>query len=151
MRKLIWKKKKKKKQQTILVNLPLDSEVSWLISGLIAVGSGSAGSVVTNRLSESHRVLLLEAGGTPHPMLRIPLMTYFLHGIGAVDWKWRTVPQKAACFGLRNNVIKPVNQFATVLHVNNSTCLEFMVSFSFILLSRWVSGLLEKLSVDPVI
>ncbi len=60
--------------------------------------------MLANRLSESHRVLLLEAGGTPNAMLRIPLLTYILYGRSPIDWKFETVPQKASSFGLNNNV-----------------------------------------------
>ena len=71
---------------------------------MIIVGGGSAGCVVAHRLSETHRVLLLEAGGTPNVLLRVPLFTYILYGRGPIDWKFETVPQKYAGFGLNNNV-----------------------------------------------
>ena len=52
----------------------------------IIVGSGSAGSVVAARLAESgHSVLLIEAGGPPHPLLSVPAFAPFFWGT-AYDW-----------------------------------------------------------------
>ncbi|CAL8106812.1 unnamed protein product [Orchesella dallaii] len=65
----------------------------------IVVGGGSAGSVVTNRLSENgkYSVLLLEAGGKPSPYNTLPgLAPFNLHM--PTDWKYRTVPQQHSCY-----------------------------------------------------
>ncbi|CAG7718406.1 unnamed protein product [Allacma fusca] len=73
----------------------------------IVVGSGSAGAIVANRLSENPawKVLLLEAGGEPAPLHAIPGLALFLTNHKATDWRHLTVPQK--------NVggIAPNNQF----------------------------------------
>ena len=63
------------------------------------VGGGSAGAVVANRLSRNNKVLLIEAGGDPLSLQRVPgFAPYFLHNPN-VDWMHRTVPQKHALFG----------------------------------------------------
>ena len=73
------------------------------------MGSGSAGSVVANRLSEHFRVLLIEAGGSPFPLSMItPLAPQFLN-LPDVDWADKSVPQKNACHALENNVM--INNF----------------------------------------
>ena len=66
------------------------------------MGAGTAGAVVANRLSEDPRVsvLLLEAGGSENIISDIPLAYQALQGT-PVDWQYRTVPQEASCFGLR--------------------------------------------------
>ncbi|KAK5638286.1 hypothetical protein RI129_012581 [Pyrocoelia pectoralis] len=69
----------------------------------IIIGSGSAGSVVANRLSEiSHwRVLLLEAGRPETAFSKTPMMTPFLP-FTDFNWGYVTEPTKKACLGLRN-------------------------------------------------
>ena len=68
---------------------------------MFAVGSGSAGSVLANRLSEDPHitVLLLEAGGSENIISEIPLAYQFLQK-SAMDWAYHTQPQTHACFGL---------------------------------------------------
>ena len=59
----------------------------------IIVGSGSAGSVLANRLTESgqHRVVVLEAGGTDlRPYVQLPLGYGKLFYNPAVNWMYRT-------------------------------------------------------------
>lgn len=65
------------------------------------VGGGSAGCVVASRLSEDPRikVLLLEAGGSENLVSDIPQTPVILQG-STIDWKYETVPQQNACFGL---------------------------------------------------
>ncbi|CAM1302662.1 Uncharacterised protein g3344 [Pycnogonum litorale] len=68
----------------------------------IVVGSGSAGSVIASRLSEDPRtsVLLLEAGGHESLFSRIPTLASDLQRT-PIDWKYKTIPQKYACYGLK--------------------------------------------------
>jgi len=71
---------------------------------LVTVGGGSAGAVVANRLSLHNRVLLLEAGGDPNPLARIPVTSPILLGQPNIDWRHRTVPQTNASQGLAGHV-----------------------------------------------
>lgn len=84
--------------------LLLGSQDLWLHEyDYIIVGSGSAGSVLANRLSE-HRhlqVLLLEAGGNENPISDIPI-AYQLLQKSRLDWAYQTTRQRHACFGLRH-------------------------------------------------
>ncbi|CAG7786432.1 unnamed protein product [Allacma fusca] len=66
----------------------------------IIVGGGSAGSVLANRLSENFTVLVLEAGGAPHPLHSIPLLSQFVQRMPHADWGYYTVPQRNSCLSL---------------------------------------------------
>ncbi|CAG7834533.1 unnamed protein product, partial [Allacma fusca] len=68
----------------------------------IVVGSGSAGAVVANRLSEHHNVLLLEAGGHPMPLSYVPVLAINLLNYPEIDWMHLTVPQTGACLAAKN-------------------------------------------------
>lgn len=66
----------------------------------IVVGSGAAGAVVANRLSEikKWKVLLLEAGGEPVDFLKIVgLYPYTMYS--KFNWGYNTTRQKNACLG----------------------------------------------------
>ncbi|KAJ4426635.1 hypothetical protein ANN_26433 [Periplaneta americana] len=68
----------------------------------IIVGSGSAGSVVANRLSEvsDWNILLLEAGGDPPISSEFPSLLFSIQKSDA-DWQYRTVPQEHGCQGMK--------------------------------------------------
>ncbi|XP_035709908.1 oxygen-dependent choline dehydrogenase-like [Folsomia candida] len=72
----------------------------------IIVGGGSAGAVVSNRLSANPncKVLLLEAGGNPTVLNSIPAMaTYNLHHPDT-DWMTPSEPLTTSCFACKDNV-----------------------------------------------
>ncbi|ODM88017.1 Alcohol dehydrogenase [acceptor] [Orchesella cincta] len=64
----------------------------------IIVGGGSAGAILANRLTASgeNRVLLLEAGGDPSPILDIPYAQRYF-GNSEMNWGYTTVKQERAC------------------------------------------------------
>ena len=70
-----------------------------------AVGAGSAGAVLANRLSENPNVtvLLLEAGGDPTPQSDIPFYAGSL-ALTEMDWLYQIEPQNHSCLGLINKV-----------------------------------------------
>ena len=72
----------------------------------IVVGSGSAGAVIANRLTENSltTVLLLEAGGPQNLISDIPGITPALYGTD-VDWQYKTVPQRRLGQALRDHRI----------------------------------------------
>ena len=67
----------------------------------VIVGSGPAGSVLANRLSENpnHTVLLIEAGKVETFMQNIPLFAAFMQST-AYSWDYLTEPQTKACLGI---------------------------------------------------
>ena len=75
------------------------------------MGAGSAGSVVANRLSETHKVLLLEAGGEPYFGTYTPNNALLMLTQPEVQWNFQTVPQKNACLAMNNNVSQNKNCF----------------------------------------
>lgn len=70
----------------------------------IIVGAGSAGAVIANRLSANPKwnVLLLEAGGDPTIMSRVPLIAPLLQ-FTQNDWKYFTEPEENTCRGYFEN------------------------------------------------
>ncbi|KAF2881941.1 hypothetical protein ILUMI_24238 [Ignelater luminosus] len=69
----------------------------------IIVGSGSAGAVVANRLSQvkDWKVLLLEAGSYPSAISEIPQLYYSLQHTPE-DWQPQMEPSKTCCLGLKD-------------------------------------------------
>ena len=62
----------------------------------IIVGSGSAGSVMANRLTEDgkHTVLVLEYGGTDAgPLIQMPSALSYPMNMSTYDWGFRTAPE----------------------------------------------------------
>lgn len=81
----------------------------------IVVGGGSAGGIVTNRLSRAnYKVLLLEAGGDPNPMQYIPAFAFFLLNYPETDWMHRSVPQKYASLNSINAVCFWIDNWLSV-------------------------------------
>ncbi|XP_075157435.1 glucose dehydrogenase [FAD, quinone]-like [Haematobia irritans] len=70
----------------------------------IIVGSGPAGCVLANRLSENPKwqVYLIEAGGVETIPHDIPIMAAYLQGTHS-NWGYKSEPQNQACFGMHNN------------------------------------------------
>lgn len=70
----------------------------------IIVGSGSAGSILANRLSEIDHwsILLLEAGGDETDFTDIPSMMFYSH-LSSMNWGYNTTRQKTCCLGMKNN------------------------------------------------
>lgn len=73
----------------------------------IIVGSGSAGSVVANRLTEIEdwKVLLIEAGDMPS-ILSEPPATFFMQVNTPVDYSYDVEPEKFACHGSKDKLCK---------------------------------------------
>ena len=72
----------------------------------IVVGSGSAGAVIANRLTEDRNinVLLLEAGGAQNNIADMTGLAPSLVGTEA-DWQYRTVPQRRLGQAFRNRTL----------------------------------------------
>ncbi|XP_055845372.1 glucose dehydrogenase [FAD, quinone]-like [Episyrphus balteatus] len=73
----------------------------------IIVGAGPAGSALANRLSENpkHTVYLLEAGGPECLAHQMPVLTIGLQQTDT-NYGYTTVPQKHACFAMKDNICK---------------------------------------------
>ncbi|XP_049873496.1 glucose dehydrogenase [FAD, quinone]-like [Pectinophora gossypiella] len=75
-------------------NLEDDEEFDYVV-----VGAGAAGCAVATRLVEAGAsVLLLEAGGVPTLLSRVPGGAMVLLG-SPVDWQYRTRPNNKSCLG----------------------------------------------------
>ncbi|XP_050411299.1 L-sorbose 1-dehydrogenase-like [Patella vulgata] len=96
-------------QQTFFSGDKLESHLAKEIDtsyDYIIVGSGSAGSVLANRLSKDSclKVLVLEAGTDDQQpsstVLKVPMMSALAQKT-EYDWQYYSVPQKHCCKGLR--------------------------------------------------
>ncbi|XP_063908402.1 glucose dehydrogenase [FAD, quinone]-like [Zophobas morio] len=69
----------------------------------VIVGAGSAGSVLSTRLSEINdfTILLLEAGGEEDDFNKIPELLLYNH-FSEKNWGYYTIPQKHSCLGMNN-------------------------------------------------
>lgn len=66
----------------------------------IIVGSGPAGCVLANRLSENPywNVLLIEAGNVENAVVHIPVFAAYTQ-LTDYSWNYVTVPQENGCLG----------------------------------------------------
>ncbi|CAG9831001.1 unnamed protein product [Diabrotica balteata] len=73
----------------------------------VIVGSGSAGSVLANKLTENPewRVLVLEAGGYPSASSDIPAAFASLQDTDE-DWQYKMEPSDTACLGFKDGVCR---------------------------------------------
>lgn len=71
-------------------NKPVDRTDVDATYDFVIVGSGSAGSVLANRLTElpNWKVLLLEAGGQETEITDVPILSLYLHK-SKVDWGYK--------------------------------------------------------------
>jgi len=71
-----------------------------MYSLIFAVGAGTAGSILATKLTEgtNYSVLLLEAGGEPHPLQFIPGLSNYMVKHPSVDWMQATVAQSKSHF-----------------------------------------------------
>ncbi|KAH8409085.1 hypothetical protein KR009_006549, partial [Drosophila setifemur] len=70
---------------------------------MVVIGAGSAGSVVSSRLSENPewRVLVLEAGGDAPVESEMPILFYALQHTDFV-WNYYTEPSSTSCQGMKD-------------------------------------------------
>lgn len=113
------------------------------------VGAGSAGAVVSSRLSEngSYSVLLIEAGGYPSPLVNIPLISGILPST-PFSWNYQTEPQKLG----HEASIGHVTNCLYHIHVvtNNNQLHKFLHRMDSVAYSSDQIGQEEKALVDQV-
>jgi len=83
-------------------NRPIDRRHLYSEYDFIIIGSGSAGAVVANRLSEitEWNVLLLEAGPDENEITDVPSVAAYLQ-LSKLDWKYKTEPTGQACLAMK--------------------------------------------------
>ncbi|KAI8442279.1 hypothetical protein MSG28_005839 [Choristoneura fumiferana] len=89
--------------RNMYVGEPPDAEVLRSEYDFVIIGAGTAGCVLSNRLTEvkQFKVLLIEAGGSEQMFMDIPVMATMLQFTDA-NWDYHTEPQKAGCMGMRD-------------------------------------------------
>ena len=93
--------------QKFIFNKRLFQDMRFILMSTFAVGAGSAGCVLANRLSENKHVtvLLLEAGpdDRKYPNVSVPGFAESLYHT-EIDWEYFTEPQQFALQGFEENV-----------------------------------------------
>ncbi|XP_023943773.2 glucose dehydrogenase [FAD, quinone] [Bicyclus anynana] len=81
---------------------PEDTEHIYPEYDFIIIGAGTAGCVLSNRLTEVEKfnVLLIEAGDAEQIFMDIPVLATMLQFTEA-NWNYQTEPQEAGCTGMR--------------------------------------------------
>ncbi|CAL7944275.1 unnamed protein product [Xylocopa violacea] len=81
---------------------PIDRYPLYQEYDFVVIGGGSAGAVVTNRLTEipNWNVLLLEAGPDENEVTDVPSLAAYLQ-LTKLDWKYKTEPTGRACLGMK--------------------------------------------------
>ncbi|KAJ0176983.1 hypothetical protein K1T71_006992 [Dendrolimus kikuchii] len=95
----------------------------------IIVGAGTAGSVIAHRLSTetNYTFIVLEAGGSSHPLYEIPVVGPFLQR-SLYDWQYETVSQEGACLAMvdrkcrlpRGKIIGGSSKLNNMIHVRGN-------------------------------
>ncbi|KAH9377723.1 hypothetical protein HPB48_002705 [Haemaphysalis longicornis] len=85
-----------------------------------AVGAGSAGCALANRLTAdgTARVLLLEAGGLEDGAVQVPFFSPLLQRT-EVDWDYTSEPQRNASFSFDGQVSTLINHSKHFNFLNN--------------------------------
>ncbi|XP_030030517.1 glucose dehydrogenase [FAD, quinone] [Manduca sexta] len=92
----------------------------------IVVGAGAAGSAAAARLAlAGHDVLLLEAGGDPDPISKIPSASMGLLG-SPIDWQYKTLPNNKSCLSMRGRQC----------HFNRGKCLGGSTTINYMQYTR---------------
>ncbi|KAL3281847.1 hypothetical protein HHI36_005050 [Cryptolaemus montrouzieri] len=91
------------KKNEILENISKNETENYGDYDFIIIGAGSAGSVLTNRLSEVRdwKILLLEAGGEEDDFTEVPDMMFWSL-FSERNWGYYTIPQTTCCQGMRD-------------------------------------------------
>ncbi|CAH2095787.1 unnamed protein product [Euphydryas editha] len=89
----------------------------------IVVGAGAAGSAVAARLSlAGRRVLLIEAGGDPHLLAKIPVAAVTLTA-SSLDWYYDTIPNNKSCLSSKGKRCR----FSRGRCLGGSTSINYMM------------------------
>jgi len=90
------------------------------MANCVAVGGGTAGSVLASRLAEdaNRTILVLEAGGFPtvDSDIEVPILADIVRNSDQFNWRYTTVPQRHACKAHVDQVFTCI-----VIHWNGQT------------------------------